>query len=71
MKVLVEDQTSGKEYPKLMQHINDKDLIVLFTEPGVGTVIMPGENYNLGSFGEDWTSEKYWIDFEGVIKLSN
>lgn len=60
MKSTLVDPKKSEEYgyPKLRRHIDDKDLVILFVTPNVGTVIRCGTGIHrrhlIGAYAQDW-----------------
>jgi len=70
MKSQITHKTSP-EYPKLMQSKSGSNIVVLFSEPGVGIVVNGKDSLNpIGSFSHGWAMD-YFEDFDGSITLSN
>jgi hypothetical protein len=70
--------TKSRPYPKLMQCIECKGLIVLMCSEnklnmqGQGVVVSSGstKQWNIGDYSDSWDL-KLWEDFEGVVELFN
>lgn len=60
---------SEPEWPKLMT--NNNGLVVLFTEPGIGTVVHKGGSASyMGEHYKDWAM-KYFRTYNGTVTLEN
>lgn len=69
MKSKLECKDNEINFPKLM--ISSKDLIVLFTEPEIGTVVFSSNGlHSVGEHYEGWLMPNF-KDFNGVVELSN
>lgn len=67
--IIKEDNTSDKQFPKLM--VSYLGFIVLFSDSKMGTVVN-NENNNLATVGEhhEWDIQEF-SEFSGTIELSN
>lgn len=59
-------------YPMLMRHVEEHDLIVLFSGPKIGTVVSVRESskHNIGDHCDYWDLIS-WEPFSGTIELRN
>jgi len=65
MKSTLETKNSVvAEYPKPLMS-NDKDIVVLFSEPGKGMVIWvsEGSKYKMGEYSDSWSMVCFKEDF--------
>jgi len=68
------DKQKELHYPVLMQDVAEGILVVLFTTPRDGTVMIGDESWAFGESGRSWTpatDSAEWKKFEGTISLSN
>lgn len=72
MRSVKEEKTNeAAKYPFLGKgNKNDKDVVVLFTEEGVGTVVYASIEYKLGYHSNGWLMCNF-IPFTGAIKLES
>ena len=63
------DESKKNPFPRLM--VNDRtDLVVLFSDPDVGTVVSSKDACEVGDYVSDWIMD-HFTDFEGTITLEN
>ena len=76
MKIEIKNKEE-KDFPKLMNHREDKNLIVLFTSKNSGTVLSSGKSssstWEVGKLVMGgWVAvEGFFEDFKGELTLSN
>lgn len=69
MKTKIKYKENETKFPKLM--ISPNNLIVLFTEPEIGTVVFCQHGFhNIGTYEENWLMQNF-KDFDGIVELSN
>ena len=59
MKVELTVKEPTPMFPCVMQHRDNKDLIVLFTEAGGGVCLSPKSNPTYGEFTRGWTANNW------------
>ena len=55
------------EYPINMKSIQNPDLVVRFTEPTTGVVLLADDRYQAGFMSEEWTAaynRDYWVEYK-------
>jgi len=55
------------EYPINMRSAQSPDLVVRFTEPTIGVVLLPDDRYQVGFTSEEWTpafNVDWWIEYK-------
>ena len=57
-----------KPFPKLMIDLSD-NCIILFTEPGIGTIVQQGDcHYFFGDHSDYWDEDDF-TDYDGEVTL--
>ena len=72
MNAIVETREAQKNYPVLLQHV-DGDMVVLFSRPSVGTVVLnddPNDQGQVGDHDDDFNMSDF-RPFNDTVKLSN
>ena len=73
ISTLVTEDNLAVNFPRLMRSINNPGLIVLFANPGLGTVVSVGhgeEIHTVADISDGWDSESFTL-FEGELSLCN
>ena len=73
ISTLVTEDNLAVNFPRLMRSINNPDLIVLFANPSLGTVVSVGhgeEIHTVADISDGWDSENFTL-FEGELSLCN
>ena len=69
VKKTTEEKNEPKPFPKLMKSDYD-DMIVLFTEPSIGTIIWASKTYEIGRTSRDFQI-KAFTDYNEPITIQN
>jgi len=64
-------KTDKIQYPLLMSLIANKLIVVYFTAPKTGTVVVQHPDWNFGTHSTTWVDEHLWTPFNGEITISN
>lgn len=60
---------TGVTYPKLMQSTKT-DVVVLFTKPGKGMVVVSTPRFYMGEYSETWDMD-FFANYQGTLTLEN
>lgn len=67
-----EKEVKPIEFPVLMQS-EATGIVILFTSPKVGTILVGNDAHDIGEYGDDWSdaSRHPWKPFECKITIGN
>jgi hypothetical protein len=67
---VVKNKSINNEYPVLMFLLSHPEMIVLFSNIGIGTVVSFNDICNIGTYSSNWETNKF-VPFDGEIILKN